>query len=113
LEIEECWLYGAPISIRRNLTIGRKRLEGFWKQRYPLARKATRFRNRVSQLMDYSRGIDELAAAISEQRPCRISAQFSLHNNELVLAIGNALETGAPHQLKSTFEPVEPMPWAK
>jgi predicted dehydrogenase len=113
LEIEECWLYGAPISIRRNLTIGRKRLEGFWKQRYPLARKATHFRNRVSQLMDYSRGIDELAGAISEQRPCRISAQFSLHNNELVLAIGNALETGAPHQLKSTFEPVEPMPWAK
>lgn len=113
LEIEECWLYGAPISIRRNLTIGRKRLEGVWKQRYPLVRKATRFRNRASQLMDYSRGIAELAGAIAEGRPCHISPEFSLHNNELVLAISNALATGAPHQLKSTFEPLEPMPWAK
>jgi predicted dehydrogenase len=113
IEIEECWLYGAPISIRRNLTIGRKRLEGVLKQRYPLVRKAPKFRNRASQLMDYSRGIAELAGAIAEQRPCHISAQFSLHNNELVLAISNALATGAPHQLKSTFEPLEPMPWAK
>jgi predicted dehydrogenase len=112
LEIEDCWLYGSPISIRRNLTIGRKRLEGVWKQKYPLVRKATRFWKRGSQ-MDYSRGIAELAAAVVEQRPCRISAEFSLHNNELVLAISNALETGAPHQLKSTFEPMEPMPWAK
>ena len=112
LETKDCWLYGSPISIRRNLTIGRKRIEGILKQKYPLVRKATRFWKRGPQ-MDYCRGIAELAASVVEQRPCRISSQFSLHNNELVLAISNALETGAPYQLKTKFEPMEPMPWAK
>jgi hypothetical protein len=63
--------------------------------------------------VDYCLGIVEMAEAVREGRPCRLSAQYCLHNNEVVLAIQNALETGAPYNVTTLFDPPEPMPWAK
>jgi hypothetical protein len=63
--------------------------------------------------VDYCLGIVEMAAAIRESRPCRLSAQYCLHNNEIVLAIHNALETGSSYDVTTSFDPPEPMPWAK
>ncbi len=63
--------------------------------------------------MDFCRGVAEMADAIIEKRPCRLSSEFSLHNNELVLAIQNSLETSSPYKMTTTFEPMEPMDWAK
>jgi len=63
--------------------------------------------------MDFSRGVAEMAQAIAENRSCRLSAQYSLHVNEIVLAIQNALEHSCTYKVKSTFDPIEPMPWAK
>jgi len=111
--IEDCWYYGSPVYIKRMLRIRRKTFMSPWKQNYPLVRKPIKFGYKGSQQMDFARGVAELAAAVQEKRPCRISPQFSLHNNELVLAIQNALETGAPYRLTTRFDPVEPMPWAK
>lgn len=113
LGIDDCWYYGTPVYIRRSLTIGRKRLEGIWKQNYPLVKKAPKFPYRGAQQMDFCRGVAEMTDAIIENRPCRLSSQFSLHNNELVLAIQNSLETGSPYKMTTSFEPVEPMDWAK
>ncbi len=113
LGIKDCWYYGSPVYIKRMVRIRRKTFMSPWKQNYPLVRKPPKFSYKGSQQMDFARGVAELAAAIREQRPCRLSPRFSLHNNELVLAIQNALETGAPYKLKTTFEPVQPMPWAK
>ncbi|MEO1376341.1 MAG: Gfo/Idh/MocA family oxidoreductase [Cyanobacteria bacterium J06635_10] len=113
LGIDDCWFYGTPVYIRRSLTIGRKRLEGIWKKNYPLVRKAPKFAYRGAQQMDFSRGVAEMVDAIMENRPCRLSSEFSLHNNELVLAIQNSLETGSPYKMTTSFEPVEPMDWAK
>ena len=62
--------------------------------------------------MDFARGIAEMAAAIGEDRPGRLAADFSLHNNELVLAIQDSLETGGAYKLTTTFQPTQPMPWA-
>ncbi|NJL81364.1 MAG: Gfo/Idh/MocA family oxidoreductase [Richelia sp. SM2_1_7] len=113
LGIDDCWYYGTPVYIRRSLTIGRKRLEGVWKKNYPLVKKAPKFGYRGAQQMDFCRGVAEMADAIIENRPCRLSSKFSLHNNEIVLAIQNSLETGSPYQMTTSFEPVEPMDWAK
>ncbi|WP_017653691.1 Gfo/Idh/MocA family protein [Fortiea contorta] len=113
LGIKDCWYYGAPVYIRRSITIRRKRLEGIWKQNYPLVRKPVRVGSNNAQQMDFCRGVAEMAAAIAEERPSRLSAQFSLHNNELVLAINNSLETGSPYKLTTSFDPIQPMPWAK
>ncbi|MBR8836295.1 MAG: Gfo/Idh/MocA family oxidoreductase [Stigonema ocellatum SAG 48.90 = DSM 106950] len=113
LGIHDSWYYGAPVYIRRSLNIGRKRLEGIWKQNYPLVKKSPRFGYRGAQQMDFCRGVAEMASAIVQDRPCRLSARFSLHNNEIVLAIQNAQETGCPYKMTSSFEPIEPMTWAQ
>ncbi|WNZ21480.1 Gfo/Idh/MocA family oxidoreductase [Leptolyngbya sp. NK1-12] len=111
--IEDCWYYGSPVYIKRMIRIRRKTFMSPWKQRYPLVQKPPKFGYKGSQQMDFARGVAELAAAIQERRPCRLSPQFSLHNNELVLAIHNALETGAPYKMTTSFDPIAPMPWAK
>ncbi|MBF2051305.1 MAG: Gfo/Idh/MocA family oxidoreductase [Elainella sp. C42_A2020_010] len=111
--IEDCWYYGSPVYIKRMIRIRRKTFMSPWKQRYPLVKKTPKFGYKGSQQMDFARGVAELAAAIQERRPCRLSPQFSLHNNELVLAIHNALETGAPYKMTTSFDPIAPMPWAK
>lgn len=113
LGIEDCWYYGSPVYIKRMMRIRRKVFMSPWKQNYPLVRKPPKFSYKGSQQMDFARGVAEMAAAIREKRPCRLSPRFSLHNNEIVLAIQNALATGAPYKLTTTFEPVVPMPWAK
>jgi predicted dehydrogenase len=113
LGIHDSWYYGASVYIRRSINIGRKRLEGVWKQRYPLVKQAPRLGYRGAQQMDFCRGVDEMAEAIAQNRPCRISTKFSLHNNELVLAIHNALETGCTYKMTTSFEPISPMSWVK
>lgn len=112
LGIEDCWFYGDPVYIRRMMRIRRKVFMNPLKQSYPLVRKPPKFKYRGAQQMDFSRGVAEMAAAIRERRPSRLAADFSLHNNELAIAIQDALETGAPYRLTTTFAPVQPMPWA-
>jgi hypothetical protein len=62
--------------------------------------------------MDFARGVAEMAAAIKEGRTCRLSPQFSLHVLEVTLAIQNALEQSTAYRVTTTFDPIEPMPWA-
>ncbi|MEQ9000878.1 MAG: Gfo/Idh/MocA family oxidoreductase [Coleofasciculus sp. B1-GNL1-01] len=110
---KDCWYYRSPVYIKRRIRIRRKMFISPWKRKYPLVGKATRYRYRGSQQMDFCRGVAELAAAIREKRPCRLSAQFSLHVNEIVLAIHNALDTGSAYTISSSFTPIAPMLWAK
>jgi predicted dehydrogenase len=111
LSTHDCWFYSAPVFVRRSLTIRRKT---FWNpipRKYPLVRSSQqRRKTKKGQQMDYARGVAELAEAIENQRPCRLGAEFSLHVNELVLAIQNAT-SGVSYQTKTTFAPIEPMPW--
>ena len=50
--------------------------------------------------------------SLNENRPCRLSPEFSLHVNELALAIDEARDNGICRTITSTFDPIEPMPWA-
>jgi hypothetical protein len=69
--------------------------------------------SRGAYRIDFMRGVQELAEAHAEKRPCRLSARWALHVLEIVLALG-APATGARCcTLESTFEPAEPMPWAQ
>jgi hypothetical protein len=114
LSTHDCWYYQSPVSIQRPITIRRKTFMSPWKSRYPLVGKTgERYRYRGSQQMDFARGVAELSAAIRENRPCRLSERFSLHTNELVIAIDRARDSGAPYTMTTTFDPIEPMPWAR
>jgi predicted dehydrogenase len=112
LSTPDSWFYNAPVHIRRRLKIRRKMFVSPIKQKYPLMGTKTKFNYRAAFQMDFARGIAEVADAIREDRPCRLSARYSLHVNELVLAIHHATETNSTYQVKSSFEPIQPMSWA-
>ncbi|MGF1497372.1 MAG: Gfo/Idh/MocA family protein [Elainellaceae cyanobacterium] len=113
LYTDDCWYYRSPVYIRRRLTIRRKTILTPWKRRCRLVGKApSRFGYRGSQQMDFCRGVAEMAEAIAQQRPCRLSPAYALHVNEVVLAIHHARETGTSYEVTTTFDPIEPMPWA-
>jgi predicted dehydrogenase len=112
--IKDCWYYEEPVYIQRRITLRRKTFENPFKQNYCLVRKiGKKGEYQASKHMDYCRGVAELADAIAKQHPSRLSARYCLHTNEIVLAIQNALETGAPYKVTTSFDPIEPMPWAK
>ena len=114
LRVKDSWYYNSPVKIRRMFNIRRKRIVSPIEQKYPMAGKKTRKYNyKAAFQMDFARGITEIADAIRENRPCRLSARYCLHVNELVLAIDKATEISSTHIVKSDFEPVKPMLWAK
>ena len=111
---KDCWFYDSPVYVKRFLNIRRKMILSPFAQKYPLkGKKFKKFNYRAAFQMDFARGIAELADAISNNRPCRLSARYSLHVNEIVLAIHNARKACGTYTVKSTFAPIEPMPWAK
>ena len=113
LQIKDSWLYQSPVTIRKLLTIRRKTLYSPIPQRYPLVGQGSkRYQAKGSQQMDFARGVNELAAAITEKRRCRLGADYSLHVNEMVLAIQDALTNSSTYQMTTRFEPIEPVPWA-
>ncbi len=113
LRTDDCWHYGSPVKVQRRFNVRRRAVTSPWKRRLPPVRKwDPPFRHRGAQQMDFCRGVAELADSLEEDRPCRLSTRFSLHVNELVLAISTAGASGASTAISSSFDPIEPMPWA-
>ncbi|MGK7891222.1 MAG: Gfo/Idh/MocA family protein [Leptolyngbyaceae cyanobacterium] len=109
LYTKDCWYYASPVYIKKRINIRRKTFISPLRQKYPFASKPiSKFGYKGSQQMDFCRGVAELAAAIKAERPSRLSADYCLHVNEMVLAIQDALDTGAPYKMTTTFEPIEP-----
>lgn len=113
LSIEDCWFYGSPVRLQRMMKIRRKVFMSPFKRKLPMVKMPPRFESKGANHMDFSRGVAEIAAAIEESRPSRLAADFSLHNNELVLAIQDSLEVGCTYKMTTTFKAPQPMPWAE
>jgi predicted dehydrogenase len=121
LKVEECLNYSAPVYVDKYSRFK------FRAQRYPIAKrypfikawfdpnyrvyppvkKFSWMKRNARHRQDYARGVAELAQAITEQRPCRLPADYCLHVTELVWAIQNA--TQAPYNVTTTFKPLQPM----
>jgi len=112
LGTKDGWYYDSPVKVQRSFTIRRRTMLNPFRHTIPLVRRPPRFQRRASAQMDFARGIAEMADALSERRPCRLSPEYSLHNNELVLAIQDG-GAGGTYRPTTTFEPMEPMPWAR
>lgn len=65
------------------------------------------------EMMDFCRGITDLAEAITDGRPPRLSAEHALLITELTLAIQHPEAMGTPRVLESSFDPIEPMKWVR
>ena len=57
--------------------------------------------------MDYTRGIADVAQAITKKGQLRIPTDHCLHVTELALAIQNA--TSEPYKVTTTFKPLKPL----
>jgi predicted dehydrogenase len=137
LSTDDIWAPRSPVYItrKRNVRIGPKTILVPWKKRYPMAAppgrafstKAVRMsmgspraitralRARFLHLrkrVDFCLGPAEIATALRDRRPCRLSPEYCLHNTEIVLAIHNSLETGSNHAITTSFAPMDPLPWA-
>ena len=114
LYTSDSWDYRSPVYSRRMVSIRRRSFLNPIRHSYRLPRTPYgRPRTKGAQKMDFARGPAELAAAVREQRSCRLSPRFSLHINELTLAIHYAREQGSTYRMTTTFDPIEPMPWSR
>jgi len=82
------------------------------KRKYPLARKPSGRFVSAGKRVDFCRGPAEMAGAIREQRPCRLSAQLGLHIAELIEALQYPDRFGGHKKIESTFDPIQPLPWS-
>jgi len=112
LQVDTSWDYRAPVRVKRYLNVRRRMIvvpQGGCRLAPP-PRPGRRARG--ANAMEFCRGPAEVAAALAEGRRSHLPADYCLHNNEIVLAIQQALEDGATYHATTTFSPVEPMPWA-
>ena len=63
--------------------------------------------------IDWGRPLVDLAAALEEGRPHRASAEHAVHVVEVLNAVEESAATGRRVDVRSTFEPPEPMEWAR
>jgi predicted dehydrogenase len=134
LSTGDLWAPKCPVVITRSksVKIGPKTITFPWRNKLPLASppkppadmsriistpnamirtlkcRLHHFKKRV----DFCIGPVEVAASIREGRPCRLSSDYCLHNTEIVLAIHNSSPSGSNHKVTTSFNPMEPMPWA-
>jgi predicted dehydrogenase len=114
LSVDDCWQPQSPVRLRRRLRLRGRTMES------PLARRVAllgdaeaRALSKGRRKVDFCLGPVELARAIRERRPPRLSPGLALHVTELSLAITAAMSGAARVDVHSRFEPIEPLPWAR
>ena len=110
--MKDTWYYTAPVTIRRWYNIRGRHVERPRRERFPLVARGLRYGYRGTQEMDFARGVADLADAVRTGRQPRLSARYSLHVNEIVLAVSNTLAGGGAYEMTTTCGPIEPMAWS-
>lgn len=121
LVVGECWDYGTSVGVYPRHGVGlraEKRLAsahraGLGLVPVPLVRKPKfEWKSRGANRMDFARGPAELVEAAAQKRTSRLSPQWSLHLNEIVLALDKRKSGGQTVEMTTRCEPTTPMPWA-
>ncbi len=86
--------------------------EWVFQKSIPLLRQPTGKFVSKSKAVDFCRGLADMVAAMSENRPQRLSAELALHITELVEALQHPERFSLPMKPNSTFAPIEPADWA-
>ena len=117
LEIEEPWDFRSPVRLRRTAAtrlarIVERRLSWLGGEVVRSVRPVLFRGGRGRPSMDFMRGVRELADAIVEDRPCRMSAELAVHITEVTEMLQYPERFERPATVRSTVEPILPMPWA-
>lgn len=123
ITVEDGWYYHCQVYTKKRRMHTRLaempllyNLLGYGPRKYPLLRNTNphyKRKGRYQRIMDYARGIAEMALAIETQKPGRLTANHALHITEITLALQYPEKMGCPRQIESTFDPIEPMDWAR
>jgi predicted dehydrogenase len=113
LEVADCWDNVSEVRIRRRHRIRRRLISSPFTKRVRISgRTHPKVSRRGATSMNFALGPAEMLEALKERRPCRLSADFALHLNEVTLAIHNARDSSGAQNITTSFSPMEPMPWA-
>jgi predicted dehydrogenase len=82
-----------------------------FQRKYPFARKPSGRFVSWGKPVDFCRGPAEMAEAIREQRPCRLSPQLGLHVTELIETLQSPESFGWRRRIESSFAPIQPLLW--
>jgi predicted dehydrogenase len=82
-----------------------------FEKKYPYARKPGFRSSRGNKPVDFLRGPAEMAEAIREGRPCRLSPELGLHMTELIETLQYPERFESPRTINSRFDPIQPLPW--
>lgn len=114
LRVKKAWDNAAPVRFFRRFRVRRRLMEHPFGRRMRLSGATpSKIKRRGAASMNFALGPAEMMAALRENRPCRLSADFALHVNEVTLAIQNAGTMNGVQEMQTTCAPLEPMPWAK
>jgi predicted dehydrogenase len=79
-------------------------------RRYPFARKRSARFVSAGKPVDFCRGPAEVADAIRQRRPCRLSPELGRHITELIERLQYPGRFTSGSGLTSTFDPIQPLP---
>ena len=96
-------------ALRLPYSYGGAKLE----RKVPYARKPTFRGVGGNKPVDFLRGPSDLAAAIRESRPCRLSPELALHMTELIETLQYPERFERPRAIRSRFALIEPLPWTR
>lgn len=109
MHVEDSWYYDTPVKYRRWLQVRRKFLLSPWSRRLKPPRSPFKLPRTGSAQMDFIRGPIEMVTATREGRDSRVGAQFSVHFNEVSLAIHHARTRKAPYKVRSRVAAIDPV----
>lgn len=113
LRVARAWDNAAPVRFHRRFTLRRRLVDVPLGRRLPAPRAPHPMAGRMgAAAMNFALGPVEMIGAIAEGREPRLNAAFSLHVNEVTLAIQNAGRTGFAGDMTTACAPPAPMPWA-
>jgi predicted dehydrogenase len=121
--VDNGWRYDSQVYIQKRRMHSRLaeikplyKLMGYGRRKYPMKRYSNpnyKRNTRFNHIMDYIRGVAEMAASIRESRPSYMSAEHALHITEITLTLQYPELMGSPRQIESTFPLLEPLGWAR
>ncbi len=82
-----------------------------FERKYPYARRPSFRRSRGNKPVDFLRGPADMAEAIREERPCRLSPELGVHMTELIETLQYPERFENPRIINSSFDPIQPLPW--
>lgn len=106
LSVTECWDNSCKVYLQKFMRIRRKYFLTPWKKQHKLPVDIpVHHKNRGNTKMDFLLGVAEIAGVIQSGQPSFFDASFSLHVNEVTLALQYAGEQGSLYTVQSQIVP--------